>query len=77
MHPLSLEFVDLYVDFILNKSVEKQFAAFQTGFNLICQDCAIKVKGPISSAQNLPFLLFHVYVDFPPGRDRTTDLWQL
>ncbi|KAI8084518.1 uncharacterized protein BX664DRAFT_337173 [Halteromyces radiatus] len=40
------EFVDLYVDFLLNKSVEKQFTAFQTGFNLICRDCAIKIFRP-------------------------------
>ncbi|KAI8332283.1 hypothetical protein BC941DRAFT_505374 [Chlamydoabsidia padenii] len=40
------EFVNLYVDFLLNKVVEKQFAAFQMGFNLICQDCAIKIFRP-------------------------------
>ncbi|CAO3590665.1 unnamed protein product [Absidia cylindrospora] len=40
------EFVNLYVDFLLNKSIKKQFAAFQLGFNLICQDCAIKIFRP-------------------------------
>ncbi|CAO3617098.1 unnamed protein product [Cunninghamella echinulata] len=40
------EFVDLYVDFILNTSIAKQFDAFQLGFNLVCQDCAIKIFRP-------------------------------
>lgn len=30
------EFVDLYIDFILNKSVEKQFNGFYTGFMRVC-----------------------------------------
>ncbi|KAI8064399.1 hypothetical protein BC940DRAFT_306156 [Gongronella butleri] len=40
------EFVDLYVDFVLNKAVKKQFEAFQMGFNLVCHDCAIKIFRP-------------------------------
>lgn len=39
-----VEFVDLYVDFVLSKSVEKQFDAFKEGFQLVCQDSAIKVR---------------------------------
>jgi E3 ubiquitin-protein ligase HERC4 len=30
------EFVDLYVDLVLNKSVEKHFKAFSTGFHEVC-----------------------------------------
>lgn len=30
------EFVDLYVDLILNTSVEKHFKAFSTGFHEVC-----------------------------------------
>lgn len=38
------EFVDLYTEFVLTKSIEKQFEAFKEGFQLVCQDSAIKVK---------------------------------
>jgi ubiquitin-protein ligase E3 A len=38
------EFVDLYTQFILTKSTEKQFNAFKEGFQLVCQDSAIKVN---------------------------------
>lgn len=37
------EFVGLYADFVLSKSVENQFNAFKEGFQLVCQDSAIKV----------------------------------
>lgn len=30
------EFVELYIDFILNKSVETQFAGFYAGFMKVC-----------------------------------------
>lgn len=39
----SPEFVQLYTDYVLNQSVEKQFWAFREGFNLVCADSAIKV----------------------------------
>ncbi|ORZ02211.1 hypothetical protein BCR43DRAFT_481192 [Syncephalastrum racemosum] len=40
------EFVDLYVQFILARSVEKQFSAFRRGFDLLCQDNAINIFRP-------------------------------
>lgn len=42
------EFVDLYTQFVLSKSVEKQFNAFREGFQLVCQDSAIKVCGIVT-----------------------------
>lgn len=42
----SAEFVDLYTQFVLSKSVEKQFNAFREGFQIVCQDSAIKVNPP-------------------------------
>ncbi|KAI9266359.1 hypothetical protein EDC94DRAFT_35995 [Helicostylum pulchrum] len=42
----SAEFVDLYTRFVLSKSVEKQFNAFREGFQLVCQDSAIKIFRP-------------------------------
>lgn len=35
---LSQEFVDLYADFLLNKSVEKQFRAFRRGFHMVTDE---------------------------------------
>lgn len=35
------EFVDLYTDYILNKSVEKQYKAFHESFLKICGDSAL------------------------------------
>ncbi|KAK9708462.1 hypothetical protein K7432_009630, partial [Basidiobolus ranarum] len=40
------EFVDLYVDFILNKSIEKQFDAFKEGFDNVCAGSAIQLFRP-------------------------------
>lgn len=47
------EFVDLYTQFVLSKSVEKQFEAFREGFQLVCQDSAIKVYSCISLPSHL------------------------
>ena len=30
------QYVDVYIDYYLNKSVEKQFQAFATGFHRVC-----------------------------------------
>lgn len=32
------EFVDLYADFLLNKSVDKQFRAFRRGFHMVTDE---------------------------------------
>ncbi|KAI7903295.1 uncharacterized protein BX663DRAFT_508110 [Cokeromyces recurvatus] len=55
------EFVDLYVQFILNTSIEKQFNAFKEGFQLVCKDSAIKIFRPeeveqlVCGSSNLDF----------------------
>ncbi|GAB6033283.1 Putative E3 ubiquitin-protein ligase HTD2 [Chamberlinius hualienensis] len=36
------EFVDLYADFLLNKSIEKQFRAFRRGFQLVTDESPLK-----------------------------------
>lgn len=36
------EFVELYADFILNKSVEKQFKAFRRGFDMVVDESPLK-----------------------------------
>ena len=37
------EFVDLYTDFILNKSIEKQFRAFKRGFHMVVNESPLRV----------------------------------
>ncbi|OQR78664.1 ubiquitin-protein ligase E3A-like [Tropilaelaps mercedesae] len=37
-HSNKVEFVELYADFLLNKSVEKQFNAFRRGFEMVTKD---------------------------------------
>ncbi|KAK3734289.1 hypothetical protein QZH41_015133 [Actinostola sp. cb2023] len=39
---LCREYVILYADFILNRSIEKQFNAFKTGFDLVVGDSPLK-----------------------------------
>lgn len=41
---LSTEYVQLYVDFLLNKSIYKQFAAFYHGFHSVCASDALMVS---------------------------------
>lgn len=36
------EFVDLYADYILNKSVERQFKAFKKGFLIVTNESPLK-----------------------------------
>ena len=36
LFPFRQEYVDLYVDFMLNKSIAKHFDAFNRGFHKVC-----------------------------------------
>ena len=36
------EFVDMYTDYILNKSVERQFKAFKKGFLMVTNESPLK-----------------------------------
>lgn len=38
----SQEFVDMYADYILNKSVERQFKAFKKGFQMVTNESPLK-----------------------------------
>lgn len=38
----SQEFVDLYAEYILNKSVERQFKAFKKGFLMVTKESPLK-----------------------------------
>lgn len=50
-----LEYVQLYVDFLLNKSIYKQFAAFYYGFHSVCASYAllVRMKENITSVSNM------------------------
>lgn len=37
------EFVDLYADFLLNKSVEKQFHSFYRGFQMVTDESPLEL----------------------------------
>lgn len=37
------EFVNLYADFLLNKSVEKQFRAFYKGFRMVTDESPLEL----------------------------------
>uniref|UniRef100_A0A8D9ALL9 Probable E3 ubiquitin-protein ligase HERC4 n=2 Tax=Cacopsylla melanoneura TaxID=428564 RepID=A0A8D9ALL9_9HEMI len=37
------EFVDLYLDFVMNRSVDKQFAAYKAGFLRVCGSTVLKL----------------------------------
>lgn len=37
------EFVDLYSDFLLNKSIERQFKAFKKGFDMVMDESPLKL----------------------------------
>lgn len=38
------EYVQLYIDFLLNKSIYRQFAAFYHGFHSVCASNALMVS---------------------------------
>lgn len=53
----STEYVQLYVDFLLNKSIYKQFAAFYHGFHSVCASDALMVS-PRLSQETLQSLIY-------------------
>ena len=51
-----VQYVDVYIDYYLNKSVEKQFEAFAQGFHRVCGG---KVMVGASVALLIPFFFSH------------------
>ena len=55
------EYVQLYVDYLLNKSIERQFVAFKRGFDKVARGCtmlcletnSLKALTPATSASGL------------------------
>lgn len=73
-HANKKEFVQLYADFLLNKSVEKQFRAFKRGFQMVTDDSPIKllfrpeeVELLVCGSQNLDFAALEETTEYDGG----------
>jgi ubiquitin-protein ligase E3 A len=81
------EYVDLYVDYVLNKAIEKQFKAFHYGFDLVCGGGGLK----LFHWEELELLIcgsstldFHALEEaatydggFDPSQKLIKDFWQI
>lgn len=68
------EFVDLYADFLLNKSVERQFSAFRRGFQTVTDESPLRLLfrpeevellvcgSKVWQVFTIPFILFIVLI---------------
>ncbi|KAL9551391.1 hypothetical protein PS6_005034 [Mucor atramentarius] len=74
------EFVELYADFVLSRSVENQFNAFKEGFQLVCQDSAIKIFRPeeveqlICGSSDLDFNALETSTVYDGGWTKDSDI---
>uniref|UniRef100_A0A3Q3GA73 Ubiquitin-protein ligase E3A n=1 Tax=Kryptolebias marmoratus TaxID=37003 RepID=A0A3Q3GA73_KRYMA len=78
------EFVDLYVEYILNKSVERQFKAFKKGFLMVTNESPLKylfrpeeVELLICGSRKLDFEALEKTTDYDGGytKDTVKDKW--
>lgn len=68
------EFVDMYADYILNKSVEKQFKAFRRGFHMVTNESPLKylfrpeeIELLICGSRNLDFQALEETTEYDGG----------
>ncbi|XP_019647269.1 PREDICTED: ubiquitin-protein ligase E3A-like isoform X1 [Branchiostoma belcheri] len=82
------EYVDLYADYILNKSVEKQFTAFRQGFHMVTDESPLEeffrpeeIELLICGCPDFDFKALEESTDYDGGftRDSQTvkDFWEL
>ncbi|XP_032661481.1 ubiquitin-protein ligase E3A isoform X3 [Chelonoidis abingdonii] len=71
------EFVNLYADYILNKSVEKQFKAFRRGFHMVTNESPLKylfrpeeIELLICGSRNLDFQALEETTEYDGGYSR-------
>uniref|UniRef100_A0A8D0L5A7 HECT-type E3 ubiquitin transferase n=1 Tax=Sphenodon punctatus TaxID=8508 RepID=A0A8D0L5A7_SPHPU len=71
------EFVNLYADYILNKSVEKQFKAFRRGFHMVTNESPLKylfrpeeIELLICGSSNLDFQALEETTEYDGGYTR-------
>uniref|UniRef100_A0A6I8QQU4 Ubiquitin-protein ligase E3A n=1 Tax=Xenopus tropicalis TaxID=8364 RepID=A0A6I8QQU4_XENTR len=77
-HP---EFVSLYTDYILNKSVEKQFKAFRRGFHMVTNESPLKylfrpeeIELLICGSRNLDFQALKDTTEYDGGYTRDSNI---
>ncbi|KAG7262513.1 hypothetical protein CRUP_000004 [Coryphaenoides rupestris] len=81
------EFVDMYTDYILNKSVERQFKAFKKGFHMVTNESPLKylfrpeeVELLICGSRNLDFKALEDTTDYDGGYSKDCqiikDFWE-
>uniref|UniRef100_A0A673CRI6 Ubiquitin-protein ligase E3A n=2 Tax=Sphaeramia orbicularis TaxID=375764 RepID=A0A673CRI6_9TELE len=82
------EFVDLYADYILNKSVERQFKAFKKGFLMVTNESPLKylfrpeeVELLICGSRKLDFEALEKTTEYDGGYSRDSqiikDFWEI
>uniref|UniRef100_A0AAV2L5X4 Ubiquitin-protein ligase E3A n=1 Tax=Knipowitschia caucasica TaxID=637954 RepID=A0AAV2L5X4_KNICA len=71
------EFVSQYADYVLNKSVEKQFKAFRRGFHMVTNESPLKylfrpeeIELLICGSRNLDFLALEETTEYDGGYNR-------
>ncbi|XP_035265268.1 ubiquitin-protein ligase E3A isoform X1 [Anguilla anguilla] len=81
------EFVALYADYILNKSIEKQFKAFRRGFHMVTSESPLKylfrpeeIELLICGSRNLDFQALEETTEYDGGYTREShiikDFWE-
>lgn len=53
------EFVDLYADFLLNKSVERQFKAFRRGFQMVTDESPLALLFRPEEIEQVYFIILY------------------
>ncbi|KAF7253197.1 Ubiquitin-protein ligase E3A [Varanus komodoensis] len=82
------EFVNLYSDYILNKSVEKQFKAFRRGFHMVTNESPLKylfrpeeIELLICGSRNLDFQALEETTEYDGGYSRDSliirEFWEI
>lgn len=82
------EFVNLYSDYILNKSVEKQFKAFRRGFHMVTNESPLKylfrpeeIELLICGSRNLDFQALEETTEYDGGYTRESvvirEFWEI
>jgi hypothetical protein len=81
------DFVDRYVDYILNKSVERQYSAFLEGLMMLCKGPAISLFSPVEMERlvcgnpHLDFAALKSAAKYEAGFNQNTDavvwLWDI
>lgn len=80
------EYIELYLDYLFNSSIEKQFTAFQIGFEMVCDSPLMKMFSPkelellVCGIRELSFAGLEEGAQYQDGYDENSptikNLWQ-